>query len=70
MDQMTMTIDGMSCGHCVAAVTRALEGVTGVKVERVAIGTATVAYDPSATSAAQITEAVEDEGYAVVSTAR
>jgi copper chaperone len=70
MDRITMKIDGMSCGHCVSAVTQALEGVDGVQVEQVKIGSATVSFDPGAASEATIAQAVEDEGYSVVSTAR
>ena len=70
MDRMTMKIDGMSCGHCVSQVTKALKGLEGVEVEQVRVGTATVSYDPSAASEAAIARAVEDQGYAVLSTAR
>ena len=58
-----MNIAGMSCGHCVHVVTKALKGVGGVTVENVSIGSATVSYDPGATSVDQITRAVEDAGY-------
>jgi copper chaperone len=70
MERVTMNIVGMSCGHCVSAVTKALKSLEGVNVEQVSVGTATVAYDPNATSAAQITQAVEDEGYRVVAAER
>jgi copper chaperone len=70
MDRMTLKIDGMSCGHCVGAVTKALNSLEGVNVEQVGVGKATVAYDPNAASAAEITQAVEDEGYTVVSAER
>jgi copper chaperone CopZ len=70
MDRITMNIDGMSCGHCVRAVTKALESVAGVQVEQVDLGTATVRYDPDATSPTRIAEAVEDEGYRVVAGAK
>jgi copper chaperone len=70
MERVTMNIAGMSCGHCVGAVTKALKSLEGVNVEQVSVGKATVAYDPNATSAAQITQAVEDEGYTVVSAER
>jgi copper chaperone len=70
MDRITMKIDGMSCGHCVSSVDRALKKIDGVKVESVEIGNATVSYDPSAVSAEQIADAVADEGYAVVETTR
>jgi len=70
MDRMTIQIDGMSCSHCVNAVTQALKGLDGVRVEQVTVGTATVSYDPAATSEARIADAIADEGYTVVSTAR
>ena len=70
MNTVTLNIGGMSCGHCVRAVTRALESVQGVEVEQVGLGTATVRYDPATTSAARIAAAVEDEGYQVVAEAK
>ena len=70
MDRVKLTITGMSCGHCVSAVDKALKGVNGVQVEQVAIGSATVSYDPATTSTHKITKAIEDEGYTVAGTAR
>jgi copper chaperone len=69
MDKLTMQITGMTCGHCVAGVTRALKGVPGVTVDQVVIGTASVEYDPTATTPADLAKAVEEEGYRVVSAA-
>jgi copper chaperone len=66
MDRVTMTIDGMSCGHCVMSVRNALQAIEGVEIEEVKVGAATVAFDPSATSAERLRQAVEEEGYAVV----
>ena len=68
MTTLTLHIDGMTCGHCVAAVTRALTAVNGVTVDTVTLGTATVHFDPTATTPTTITNAVQDEGYAVAST--
>ena len=68
MTQLTMDISGMTCGHCVASVKRALQGVDGVAVEQVTLGKATVRYDADATSPTQIAEAIEEEGYRVVTT--
>jgi copper chaperone len=68
MTTLTLHINGMTCGHCVAAVTRALTAVKGVTVEAVAMGTATVHFDPTATTPSDIANAVQDEGYAVAST--
>ena len=66
MERVTMSIDGMSCGHCVMAVRKALQSVEGVQVEEVKVGAATVAFDPGATSAERLTRAIEDEGYEVL----
>lgn len=68
MDRMKMKIDGMTCGHCVSAVGKALKSIDGVTVESVAVGSATISYDPTAVSEARIAEVVEDEGYSVVET--
>jgi len=64
MERLTMTIDGMSCGHCLNAVRGALARVPGVQIETVTIGRATVEFDPAAASAAQITAVVSAAGYA------
>lgn len=63
MERVTMKISGMSCGHCVAAVTGALKELDGVDVESVKIGAATVSYDPATTSPSAIAAAVGETGY-------
>ena len=68
MTKLAMKISGMSCGHCVQAVRRALESVPGVSVDDVKIGTADVTFDESTVTAEQVQQAVEDEGYAVAGT--
>jgi copper chaperone len=68
MQHATFEITGMSCGHCVKAVDKALQQTSGVTVEAVAIGTATVAYDPAQTDAQQIAQVIDDAGYSVVGT--
>lgn len=69
MTTSTYTVAGMTCGHCVMSVKKALQGVDGVQVEQVSIGSATVAFDPQATSAERIAQAVTDAGYEVASAA-
>jgi len=63
MTRTTLKIDGMSCGHCVMSVKKALDGLEGVTVENVAVGSATVAYDPAISSAEKIADAISDAGY-------
>lgn len=63
MEKLTLEIDGMSCGHCVGAVRRALEGIDGVQVESVRVGEAEVQYDPRTVSTEAIASAIAEEGY-------
>ena len=65
MTKTTLQIRGMSCGHCVKGVTKALAGLDGVQVEQVQIGSATVQYDPAKVTPGAMREAVADEGYEV-----
>jgi copper chaperone len=60
----TIKIEGMSCQHCVAAVTKALESVDGVTNVRVDLGAGTATFDQTATVDAEaIRRAIEDAGY-------
>ena len=63
MKKVNLTIEGMSCGHCVAAVRSALESVSGTTVESVEIGTATVLVDESRAPVGALIDAVQDAGY-------
>ncbi len=63
MEQTTIAIQGMSCGHCVASVKGALGRLDGVQVQDVKVGSATVEYDPRAVTPERIARAVEAEGY-------
>lgn len=70
MERMTMRIDGMTCGHCVGQVTKALKELEGVKLEQVSVGSATVSFDSAIASEDRITKAIEDQGYAVATATR
>jgi copper chaperone len=65
MTKLEMNISGMTCGHCVRAVSQALGGLEGVQVEQVQVGKAVVNYDETKLSGDRIAEVVEDAGYAV-----
>ena len=60
---VTFAIEGMSCGHCVAAVSEALRQLPGVDVRQVAVGSASVVLDPAGASTAAVIEAIRDAGY-------
>ncbi|HEV2851639.1 MAG TPA: cation transporter [Thermoanaerobaculia bacterium] len=63
MNHLTLKIDGMSCGHCVARVEKTLSRLDGVYMRRVQIGSAEIDYDPARTPFARIREAIDDAGY-------
>ncbi len=61
MQTVSLSITGMSCGHCVASVREALAAVPGAQVQDVRVGGARVAVDGA--TPAQLIAAVEDAGY-------
>ncbi|MDP9394967.1 MAG: heavy-metal-associated domain-containing protein [Actinomycetota bacterium] len=70
MSTSTYTVSGMTCGHCVGAVTEELSklpGVTDVVVDLVAGGESSVRVSSSAPlSDEQVREAVDEAGYDLV----
>ena len=63
MQPLSLTIEGMTCDHCVRAVKNRLAATDGVQVEEVKVGSAKLAYDPSKIDLDAIEEAIADEGY-------
>lgn len=59
---VTLNIGGMTCGHCVYVVTKALQAVAGVENVLVNLGTRQAHVEGSAELGALI-RAVEEEGY-------
>jgi copper chaperone CopZ len=66
----TIQVAGMTCGHCVSAVTQELTGLDGVQqvtVDLVAGGTSTVSVTSAAPlDAVAVRAAVDEAGYGVV----
>lgn len=60
----TLSITGMSCNHCVAAVRKNLSAL-GVKVHDVTVGTAVIEGNPDDISMAQLSAAIEDAGFSL-----
>ncbi|WHZ16490.1 MAG: hypothetical protein OJF52_003340 [Nitrospira sp.] len=63
MDELTLKITGMSCGHCVGQVTKALTRLDGLQVNSVKVGEATVVYDPKEIVPMEIILAMNEAGY-------
>ena len=63
MNTLKLTIDGMSCGHCLNRVQQALGKVPNVQVTSVQIGQATLQYDPAQTDPEAVAALVTATGY-------
>ena len=63
MEKLHLTIEGMTCEHCVRAVDTRLRATPGVEVEHVTIGSADVRFDPTLTSADALSEVLAEVGY-------
>jgi len=68
METITMKVSGMTCGGCVANVTRVLKAVPGVSDVAVTLtpGAAKVTFDPGKTTQPALKDAVENAGFDVV----
>jgi copper chaperone len=60
MSKVTLHIEGMSCGHCLNAVNRALATQPGTTIESVQIGRAIV---DTTIAPETLVAAIEDAGY-------
>jgi copper chaperone len=68
VQNLTLHIEGMSCGHCLNAVNRALAELPGVEVESIRMGRADLRYDEQQLNPARIEAAVADAGYRATGT--
>lgn len=65
MTESNVTIEGMSCQHCVMRVKKAIEALSGIEKLEVDIGIATVQFDESKVAKEDIIAAIEKAGYKV-----
>ncbi|MEK4229847.1 copper chaperone CopZ [Solibacillus sp. FSL H8-0538] len=68
MQNVTLNVQGMSCGHCVKAVEGSVGELAGVNEVKVILADAQVevVFDESQVSLEQIKETIDDQGYDVV----
>ena len=69
MTTRTFTVQGMTCAHCQAAVTKALKGVPGVASVEVDLHgkQAKVGYEAEKVTVEQLSKVVEEAGYTLAS---
>ena len=63
MRPLILSIEGMSCHHCLNSVNKALSQLPGVSLQSVRIGRAELTYDESMIQAEAIVAAVTGAGY-------
>jgi copper chaperone len=68
METVSLNVQGMTCGGCVASVTRVLKAVPGVADVAVTLqpGVAKVTFDAGRTGPPALRAAIEAAGYDVV----
>ncbi len=65
-DQRTYTVSGMTCGHCVAAVSERVGAIAGADGVSVDLETGRLAVSGEQIDDAQVRAAVEDAGYSLI----
>lgn len=63
METKSYVVPGMHCGHCEAAVTRELEGVSGVESVDVDLETKLVTVSGESLEDAEVVAAIDEAGY-------
>lgn len=67
MEQVTLHVQGMSCGHCVNSIEGNVGELNGIKSVKVHLdeGKVDVTFDPNVMSLKEIKDVIEDQGYDV-----
>ena len=67
MEKIILKVEGMSCEHCVKAVTNAVAGVAGTADVLVDLkaGTVSFSYDPAKSQLEAIKAAITEEDFTV-----
>lgn len=67
MQNVTLKVQGMSCGHCVKAIETSVGEMNGIETVKVNLQAAevNVSFNDAQVSIDQIKETIEDQGYDV-----
>jgi copper chaperone len=67
MNEIVLSVTGMTCGGCVNSVTKVLTALPGVQRADVTLtpGQARVTYDPARVDRAAMVQAIVDAGFSV-----
>lgn len=62
---MLLQVEGMSCGHCVAAITQAIEALDAAAKVQVNLANGQVTVQSQQLSETQVIAAIAEQGYSV-----
>lgn len=67
-NRVVLNVEGMSCGHCQAAVEKAVKGLMGILEVKVDLAGKKVEihYEPGKVTEEELKNTIEDQGYDVV----
>ncbi|MEG0384151.1 MAG: copper chaperone CopZ [Solibacillus sp.] len=67
MQNVTLTVEGMSCGHCVNSIEGSVGALAGINEVKVILdeGLVEVSFDETQVSLDQIKETIDDQGYEI-----
>jgi copper chaperone CopZ len=65
MSEHTYTVEGMTCAHCVAAVTEEVSRLPGAEHVEVDLDSGTLAISGENIDSAEVRAAVEEAGYSL-----
>ncbi|SER78569.1 copper chaperone CopZ [Psychrobacillus sp. OK032] len=67
MENITLSVQGMSCGHCVNAVESSVFQLNGVEQVKVHLesGKVDISFDDEKVTLSEIKETIDDQGYNV-----
>jgi copper chaperone CopZ len=65
-DRRTYTVSGMSCSHCVAAVSESVQAIPGAEAVTVELDTGLLAVSGPDIDDAEVRAAVEQAGYSLI----
>ena len=63
MKTIDLALEGMTCGHCVSSLRKALGALDGVAIDDAQIGTATVTFDPARVTTERLVAAAGAAGF-------
>jgi len=68
MEKTVLSVEGMSCEHCVNAITKAVKALSGISKVAVDLAAKSVVleYDSSKTPLDKIKAEIEEQGYDVL----